>query len=126
MSMSVILFINAWRNPKKPNGLNTAMYFITYGLVRSIMEPLRDPSFILGSKVPWSMVTSILLLIAGVTLLVVLLMLHKNIEGAYIGSANGDPYGITQYIGDDKKEIAYFTDVNMMCKIYPENYQEKP
>ena len=125
-SMAIVLFINAWKNPKKPNGVNTAMYFITYGLVRSIMEPLRDPSFILGSKVPWSMVTSILLLLAGVALLVVLLVLNKKKEGVYVGSVNGDPYGISDFIGDDKKEIAYFNDVNMMCSIYPENYTQKP
>ncbi len=125
-SMAILLFINAWKNPKKPNGVNTAMYFITYGLVRSIMEPLRDPSFILGSKVPWSMVTSILLLVAGTTLLVVLLILNKKKEGVYVGSVNGDPYGISEFIGDDKKEIAYFNDVNMMCSIYPENYTQKP
>ena len=102
------------------------MYFITYGLVRSIMEPLRDPTFILGSKVPWSMVTSILLLVAGTALLVTLLILNKKKEGVYIGSLNGEPYGISQFIGDDKKEIAYFNDVNIMCSIYPENYTEKP
>jgi len=43
-----------------------------------------------------------------------------------VGSVNGDPYGISDFIGDDKKEIAYFNDVNMMCSIYPENYTQKP
>lgn len=126
MAMAIILFVNAWKNPKKPNGINTAMYFITYGLIRSIMEPLRDPSFILGSSVPWSLVTSLVLLAGGVGLLVFLLIRNKRKEGTYFGSTHRDPYGITAYIGDDKKEIAYFSKVNMMCAIYPENYQVPP
>lgn len=126
MAMAIVLFVNAWKNPKKPNGINTAMYFITYGLIRSIMEPLRDPSFILGSSVPWSLVTSLVLLAGGVGLLVFLLVRNKRKEGVYFGSTHRDPYGITAYIGDDKKEIAYFSKVNMMCAIYPENYQTPP
>ncbi len=43
-----LMLRRAWKNPKKPNGLNVAWYFIHYGLVRSIMEPLRDPSYILN------------------------------------------------------------------------------
>ena len=124
--MAIVLFVNAWKNPKKPNGVNTAAYFITYGLVRSIMEPLRDPSFILGNSVPWSLVTSILLLAGGTGLLVFLLWRNKKKEGAYFGSLHRDPYGITAYIGDDKKEIAYLNKVNMMCAIYPENYEQPP
>ena len=43
-----------------------------------------------------------------------------------MGSLRGEPYGIDEYIGDDKKETAYFDKVNMMCSIYPERYSEKP
>ena len=35
-------------------------------------------------------------------------------------------HGITKFIGDTKEEIAYKDNVNMMCKIHPENYAEKP
>ena len=119
---AVLMFINAWKNPYKPNGVNTCCYFITYGLVRTIMEPLRDPSFILGNKVPWSMVTSILLLVGGIAALFVRFYLNKKTEGKLLGSLNGDPYGITSFIGDDKKEVPVLTKVNIMCKIYPENY----
>ena len=127
LTAAILLFINAWKNPYKPNGVNTACYFITYGLVRSFMEPLRDPSFILGkepgnSGIPWSFVFSLVMLIAGVGALVAILLLNKKKEGKFFGSANGDPYGITRYIADNKKEIAYLNNVNMMCKIYPENY----
>ncbi|MBE7068121.1 MAG: prolipoprotein diacylglyceryl transferase [Clostridiales bacterium] len=125
LSAAIALFIHAWKNPKKPNGINTALYFAVYGLTRSIMEPLRDSSFILGESIPWSMVTSILLCLGGVGLLIYLLVRNKQKEGAFIGSLNGDPYGITDYIGDYKREIAYYTDINMMCKIYPERYEKK-
>ena len=56
----------------------------------------------------------------------VLLYFNRKKEGKYFGSVNGDPYGITEYIGDSKKDPAYLTDLNMMCKVYPENYTEKP
>ena len=127
LTAGILLFINAWKNPYKPNGINTASYFIIYGLVRSIMEPLRDSSYILqGGGVPWSLVFSILMCAAGTALLLVLLILNKKKEGAYIGSATGQKYAIAEYIKDSAKEVAYFDKVNMMCPIYPENYVEKP
>lgn len=123
--VAVLLFINAWKNPKKPNGINVACYFIAYGFVRSVMEPLRDPSYILGDRVQWSFVMSMLMLIGGIAMLAAVLWLNKKKEGAFIGSVNGDPYGITDYIKDNKGEVAYFTKVNMMCRIFPENYVRK-
>ncbi len=124
---ALLMFLRAWKNPKKPNGINVAWYFIHYGLVRSIMEPLRDPSYILnggsdGSGIQWSFVFSLLMLIGGAVLLFLLLWFNRKKEGTYIGSANGDPYGITAYVKDNKKEIAYLDKINMMCKIFPENY----
>lgn len=124
---AVLLFLNAWKNPKKPNGVNVAWYFIHYGLVRSIMEPLRDPSYILsggngGSGIKRSFVVSLLMLIGGIALLVALLLLNKKKEGAYIGSVVGDPYGIAEYVKDNAKEVAYLDKINMMCGIFPENY----
>ena len=122
-----LLFLNAWKNPNKPNGVNTACYFITYGLVRTIMEPLRDESFILsGGGVPWSLVFSILLLLFGIGLLFTVLLINKRKEGALFGSVRGEKYGIAEYIADSKTEPAYFDKVNMMCKIYPEKYAERP
>lgn len=125
LTAAILMFINAWVNPKKPNGVNTACYFITYGLVRSIMEPLRDSSFILGHGIPWSLVLSLTMFVGGLVLLFLVLYFNKQKEGKIIGSLNGDPYGITKYIGDTKDEVAYFNTVNMMCKIYPDNYSEK-
>lgn len=123
---AVLLFINAWKNGKKPNGVNSACYFIIYGLTRSIMEPLRDSEYILGNGVPWSMVMSIVMFVAGCVWLAFLLWFNKENEGSIFGSKKGDPYGITKFYGDTKTEIAYRNNINMMCAIYPENYPEKP
>lgn len=119
---AVLLFLNAWKNPYKPNGVNTCCYFITYGLVRSIMEPLRDPSFILGDGIPWSLVTALALLIGGLAALATILFTNKKNEGKLFGSLKGEKYGIAEYIGDDKKEVPVWSKTNIMCKIYPENY----
>lgn len=124
---AILLFIRAWKDGRKPNGVNSACYLITYGLTRTIMEPLRDPTFILGKEesldgIPWSMVFSILLLVAGIAMLVVVLYLNKKKEGKYFGSETGEAYGIAEYIRDNKNETAYLSSVNMMCAVYPENY----
>lgn len=126
LTAAIVMFLHMWFNPKKPNGINTACYFIVYGLTRSIMEPLRDSTFILnGGGIPWSFVFSLVLLAGGLGLLAYVLVNNKRKEGKIIGSLSGDPYGITKYIGDAKDEVAYFDRVNMMCSIYPENYTEK-
>ena len=128
LTAAILMFIHAWKNGKKPNGINTACYFIVYGLTRSIMEPLRDSTFILsGGGIPWSLVMSIVMAVAGIGLLIFLFIDNKRKEGVlFVGSINGDPYGITKFIGDTKDEVAYFDKINMMCKIYPENYTVRP
>ncbi len=125
LTAAVLMFINAWRNGKKPNGINTACYFIVYGLTRSIMEPLRAPEYILGDSVPWSLVLSLVMLAFGLAFLFVVLFLNKRKEGKLFGSLKADPYGITQFIGDNKKEKPVFSKWNMMCAVYPENYPAK-
>ena len=126
LTAAILLFINAWRNGKKPNGVNTCAYLMVYGLTRTIMEPLRDSQYILGNGIPWSMVMSVCMFVAGASMLAIILYNNKQKEGKLFGSATGDPYGITKYIKDNKDEKAYFSKINMMCKIYPENYEEKP
>ena len=125
LTFSILMFLNGWFNPKKPNGINTACYFIVYGLTRTIMEPLRDSKYILGNGIPWSMIMSILMLVGGLGALLYVLISNKKKEGVLLGSKNGDPYGITKYIGDKKDEVAYLSKINIMCKIHPENYVEK-
>ena len=125
LTTAILLFINAWKNGKKPNGVNSACYFIVYGLTRSIMEPLRSPEYILGDSVPWSLVLSLVMLAGGLAFLFVILLKNKREEGKLFGSLKAEPYGITQYIGDTKKEKPVFSKWNMMCAIYPENYPAK-
>ena len=127
---AVLLFLNAWKNPNKPNGVNTACYFITYGLIRSIMEPLRDPTYILGkepgnSGIPWSFVFSLVLLAAGIGLLLYVLLTNKQKEGKLFGSLEGDSCAITQFIGDKKDEKPKFDKLNMMCKLRPELFEQE-
>ncbi|MBR2330486.1 MAG: prolipoprotein diacylglyceryl transferase [Clostridia bacterium] len=127
---AVLLFLNAWKNPNKPNGVNTACYFITYGLIRSIMEPLRDPTYILGkepgnSGIPWSFVFSLILLAAGIGLLLYVLLTNKQKEGKLFGSLYGDPCAITQFIGDKKDEKPKFDKLNLMCKLRPELFEQE-
>ena len=126
LTASILLFINAWKNGKKPNGINVACYFIVYGLTRSIMEPLRDSTYILnGGGVPWSLVLSLTMLAAGLGLLFYPLYTNKKKEGKLIGSLRDEEYGIVEFIADRKDEEPIFDKWNMMCKIYPENYKEK-
>ena len=125
LAIAALLFWNAWKNPYKPNGVNTAAYFTSYGLIRSIMEPLRDPTYILGeeSGIQWSFVCSLLMLIGGMIWLATLFIINKKKHGKLVGAVSGNPYGITEFIKDTKEEIPVYTKVNMMCKVYPENYE---
>ena len=126
LTAAILLFLHAWFNPKKPNGINTASYFIVYGLTRAIMEPLRDSDFILnGGGIPWSFVFSLVLLAGGIGMLVYVLIDNKKKEGQLFGSKEGDPYGLTKFIGDTKDEKAYFDRINAMCSIYPNNFETK-
>lgn len=127
LTAAILLFLNAWKNGKKPNGINVACYFIVYGLVRSIMEPLRDEQFILsGGGVPWSLIFSLAMLFGGLGLLGWLLINNKRKEGKIFGSASGEEYGIVRYIGDNAEDKPYFDKINMMCALYPDRYPPKP
>lgn len=122
---AALIFLFVWKNPKKPNGVATAWYFMHYGAVRSIMEPLRDPEYILsGGGVPWSLVFSLLLFVFGAAMMAFVLLRNRKKEGVLFGSLKGDPYAITEYKGDTKGEIPVKDKINMMCAIYPENYAD--
>lgn len=122
---AILIFLFVWKNPKKPNGVATAWYFIHYGAVRSIMEPLRDPVYILsGGGVPWSLVFSLCLFVFGAAMLAFVLVRNKKKEGVLFGSLTGDPYAITEYKGDTAGEKPVKNKINIMCKIYPENFLE--
>ncbi len=115
-----ILYTAAWFWDKKPNGLLMCGYFVWYGLVRSAMEPLRDPKYILdGGGVPWSLVTSVLMAVGGLAGIGVLLFLNYRKEGAFIGSKKGDPCGITEYLTPYKDDVPYYSKINMKGANYP-------
>lgn len=121
-----ILFTLSWKWNKKPNGLFLCGYLIWYGLVRTIMEPLRDPHYILsGGNVPWSLVMSILMLVGGVAGAVALLLLNYRKEDSLIGSKKGDPCGITDFQSPYKDEKPYYDKINMMGANYPERPPEE-
>ncbi len=115
-----ILFTFTWFRKKKPNGISTCLYFVWYGTVRSVMELLRDPSFILDKGgVPWSELFAILMVGLGIAAILVLLLVNHQREGAFVGSVKGDPCGITKFLSNDKKAQPYFSKINMMGANYP-------
>ena len=115
-----VLFSLAWKWDKKPNGLILCAYLVWYGLVRTIMEPLRAPKYILsGGGVPWSLVMSILMLVGGIAGAVALLLLNYRKEDSLVGSNKGDPCGITEFQSPYKDGQPYFDKINMMGANYP-------
>ncbi len=115
-----ILFTLAWKLKKKPNGILTCLYFVWYGTVRSIMEPLRDPEFILDrGGVMWSELFSILMVGLGICAILVLLILNFRKEGAFFGSRTGDPCGISEYMTPYKDDVPYYSTINMFGDKYP-------
>lgn len=116
-----LLYAAAWYWNKKPNGLFTFSYFLVYGIMRTIMEPLRDPRDILSgnSGIPWSMVTSILYIVLAVVAVGLILFFNYRKEGALFGSKKGDPCGITEYLKSSKDEVPYYSKINMFGDQYP-------
>ena len=115
-----LLYCAAWFWNKKPNGVFTFAYFLWYGMVRSVMEPLSDPSDILSDGgIPWSLVTSILYVLFGAVGIGVLLYLNYRKEGAIFGSKRGDPCGITEFLSPDPDEKPYFSKINVLGANYP-------
>lgn len=115
-----LLFTFAWFRKKKPNGILTCLYFVWYGTVRTVMEPLRDPDFILDrGGVPWSHVFSILMVGLGIAACLLLMIINFKKEGCFVGSKLGDPCGITDYMTPYKDDVPYFSKINMFGSNYP-------
>lgn len=115
-----ILFTFTWFRKKKPNGISTCLYFVWYGTVRAVMEPLRDPSFILDAGgVMWSELFAIMLAGFGVIAILVLLIVNYLREDAFVGSRRGEPYGISKYLSYSKNAKPYFSKINMFGANYP-------
>lgn len=120
-----LLFSAAWFWKQKPNGLFVFAYFLWYGTVRAIMEPLRDSSYILnGGGVPWSQVFSYLMILLGLGGIITLLLLNYYREGKAIGSKKGDPCGIREYLTPYKDETPYYSKINLFGKNYPPKPEE--
>ncbi len=115
-----ILFTLAWKFAKKPNGVLMFSYFVWYGTVRSIMEPFRDPEFILsGGGIWWSEVFAVGMILFGLIGIGVLLYRNYRKEGALIGSKTGDPLGITAFLASDKEAKPYYSKINLLGGAYP-------
>ncbi len=89
-----LLFTLMWKFVKKPHGLATAGYFFGYGLVRSVMEPLRDSQFILGSEVAVSQLFAMGMALAGILLFVAVLYFNRRKYGSAFGAVSGEPLAI--------------------------------
>lgn len=119
----VLLFLFAWNFFKKPSGIVLCLYCILYGVLRAIMEPLRDSSYQYGggTGVDFSSVMAYVLIIGGAVLLATLLLLNKKKEGKYIGSKNGDEYVITNFLPSEKGELPLYSDINAATKLLNKN-----
>ncbi len=116
-----LLFTFTWYRKRKPNGISMFLYFVWYGTVRTIMEPLRNSAFILdGGGVMWSELFAILMIGFGICGSMILMIKNFLREGAFLGSRKGDPCGITEYLSADRDEKPYYSKINMMGANYPE------
>ncbi len=116
----LLFYSAAWFYTRKPNGIFTFLYFVWYGAVRAIMEPMRNPQYILGgTDTMWSQITSILLVAGGLVAIAILLIVNYKKEGAVIGSKRGDKCGITKFIPASKNEVPYFSKINILGANYP-------
>ena len=96
-----LLFTLMWKFNKRPHGLSMCGYFFGYGLVRSIMEPLRDPQFQLGHTVMISEVFAIIMCVGGFLLAVILIGWNKYKHGSFLrvegrGAAGGHARVLTR------------------------------
>ena len=55
-----------------------ASYFIWYGIVRFILEPLRDGEFNMGSDGSWSVINSLMYILIGVGMIVIIQLMAYN------------------------------------------------
>ncbi len=101
------LFLLMWKFTKKPHGLALSGYLFGYGVVRSIMEPLRDSQFILGSSLPISQVFALCMAIGGAVLFVAILLVNKKLHGSFFGAAEGEPSAILPryYSAEERKKM---------------------
>lgn len=102
-----LLFALMWNFKKKPHGLALSGYLFGYGTVRSVMEPLRDSRYILGSEIAVSQVFAILMAVGGVLLFVALLFYNRKKYGKAFGAAFGEPLAVMPkyYTAEQRKKM---------------------
>lgn len=117
----IVLFTVAWNFVKKPNGILTGMFFAFYGIVRAIMEPLRDSSYQYGNGtgVDSSLVAAYLLIVAGLAIIAVSLIWNRKKEGKCIGSVKGDPYAVSVFVPSGKGDLPLYSDINYATRLQP-------
>lgn len=117
-----VLFTLAWFLVKKPNGLVTGLFIAFYGVLRSVMEPLRDAQFQYGEGVgiDSSLVASYVMIAAGVALILFVLIYNYCKEGALFGSKKGDPYTLTKFVPSEKGELPVYSSINAATKLRKE------
>lgn len=119
-----VLFTLAWKMTKKPNGFLSGLFVLFYGVLRTIMEPLRDSQFILGgTENMHSQITAICMIVGAVIYLGVLLLVNYKKEGALFGSKRGDPCGITAFLPSGKEDVPD-TKINLMKHLYQTDTEE--
>ncbi len=118
-----VLFTLAWRNGKKPDGILTGAMIMGYGIVRSIMEPLRDPKFILSGASgdnAYSQLFAIGGILLGAGIIIAVLAYNKYKNGKLIGSATGDPYTVGEFVKCYKEDKPIYDKWNLASELYPE------
>lgn len=117
-----VLFTLAWFLIKKPNGVVSGLFLAFYGILRAIMEPLRDPIFQYGegTAIDSSLVTSYILIVLGVALIAYALINNYLKEGVLFGSKTGDPYTLTRFLPSEKGELPLYTSINAATKLRKE------
>lgn len=115
----IVLYTLAWKKAYKPNGLYSGAFVTFYGILRTIMEPLRDSEFILGgTDHMYSRITSIIMIAGGLAFIIVILIINKKKEGKFIGSKTGDPYTIGEFIPCYKTDKPNYDKWNLAAKLY--------
>lgn len=117
-----LLFTLAWFLVKKPNGFVTGLFMTFYGVLRAIMEPLRDTQFQYGegAAIDSSLVASYVLIVGGILLIVAVLVYNYKKEGAFFGSKRGDPYTLTTFIPSERGELPVYSSINAATKLRKE------
>ena len=110
------LFILAWKFVKKPNGIVAFAWLACCGLVRVFVEGLRSDSLYWG---PFriSQLLAGIILVVGAGMIAFLLLRNRKKEGCLVGSLRGDPYGITEFIRNDKDDVPD-KKINAMRHLY--------